>query len=104
MCTFCCLFICSLTALFLPPSVFHGKEIHYLCPVPVDCHISLDDEGELCSVLFNLSKAFDTVPHQPLLQRPLQSLPLEVDTQLPVRGVLVRNDVICIHDDFAMVG
>jgi len=34
-----------------------------------------------------------------------QSLPpLEVDTQLPVRGVLVHNDVICIHDDFAMVG
>jgi len=64
-------FALSLPSFFYPPSVFHGKEIHYLCPVPMDCHIALDAEGELCSVLFNLSKVFDTVPHQPLLQRPL---------------------------------
>ena len=34
-----------------------------------DCHSALDTGGELCSVFFELSKAFDTVPHQPLLYK-----------------------------------
>ena len=34
-----------------------------------DCHSALDTGGELCSVFFDLSKAFDTVHHQPLLYK-----------------------------------
>ena len=32
-----------------------------------DCHNALDDGADMCSIFFDLSKAFNTVPHQPLL-------------------------------------
>ena len=41
-----------------------------------DCQEALDCGNELCSVFFDLSKAFDTVPHQPLLSKLFQ---LQVD-------------------------
>ena len=42
-----------------------------------DCYEALDNGGEICSVFFDLSKAFDTVPHLPLLNK-LASLKVDL--------------------------
>ena len=39
-----------------------------LTEVVDDCSKALDQGHEVCAVFFDVSKAFDTVPHLPLLQ------------------------------------
>ena len=50
-----------------------------LCTLTHDCLKALDENKEVCSVYFDLRKAFDTVPHAPLL---IKLSNLEMDTQL----------------------
>ena len=67
-----------------------------LCTLTHDCLKSLDDGKEICSVYFDLRKAFDTVPHVPLLNK-LTNLQLDRHVLTWIQSYLVnRSQVVAV--------
>ena len=70
-----------------------------LCTLIHDCLKSLDDGNEICSVYFDLRKAFDTVPHVPLLNK-LTNLQLDKHVLTWIQSYLAnRSQVVAVGGD-----
>ena len=70
-----------------------------LCTLTHDCLKSLDDGKEICSVYFDLRKAFDTVPHVPLLNK-LTNLQLDEHVLTWIQSYLAnRSQVVAVGGD-----
>ena len=67
-----------------------------ICTLIHDCLKSLDDGNEICSVYFDLRKAFDTVPHVPLLT----NLQLDKHVLTWIQSYLAnRSQVVAVGGD-----
>ena len=55
-----------------------------------DWNYALDQGNEICAIFFDICKAFDTVPHLPLLHGQVE-LHSQVDQELSALQILVCN-------------